>query len=320
VYCVFIDGQAGTTGLEIATRLRGRAGLVLLEIDDTTRKDRAARSALLNQADLVILCLPDTAAREAVALIDNPRTKVLDASTAHRVAPAWVYGLPEMSPGQRAAIASATRVSNPGCYPTGFILTVRPLIDAGLLTPDAALSVHAVSGYSGGGRAMIERYQANAAAGGAPLPPMSYGLGLNHKHVPEMTRYTGLAAPPIFVPAVADYYKGMLVHVPLDRRTLRGRAGAPEVHAVLAARYADEHCIDVLPLGAAQALVDGYLDPMAANDSNRVDLMVFGNDAQAIVVTRYDNLGKGASGAAIQNLNLMLGLPELDGLATRQAA
>lgn len=311
---VFIDGQAGTTGLEIAARLRARGDLALLEIDDATRKDRTARAALFNQADLVVLCLPDDAAREAVTLIDNPRTRILDASTAFRTAPDWVYGLPELDATQRERIGHATRVSNPGCYPTGFILTVRPLIDAGLLSPDVALSVHAVSGYSGGGRLMVERYQAHAAAHDTAMPPKSYGLGLNHKHVPEMTRYSGLSLAPIFAPAVADYYKGMLVHVPLDARLLRNHAGAAQVHEVLSKRYRDEACIRVWPLGATEALDDGFLNPTAANDTNRIDLMVFGNSAQTLVVSRYDNLGKGASGAAVQNLNLMLGLRELEGL------
>ncbi len=311
---VFIDGQAGTTGLEIAARLRGRGDLALLEIDDTTRKDRKARAALLNQADLVVLCLPDEAAREAVTLIDNPRTRILDASTAFRTAPDWVYGLPELDPNQRSLIRRATRVSNPGCYPTGFILTVRPLIDAGLLDANAALSVHAFSGFSGGGRPMVERYRAHAAADGPAMPPKSYGLALNHKHVPEMTRYSGLSAAPLFAPAVADYYKGMLVHVPLDARLLRSRAGAAQIHEALSKRYRDEACVRVWPLGATEALDDGFLDPTGANDTNRIDVMVFGNSAQALVVSRYDNLGKGASGAAVQNLNLMLGLRELEGL------
>ncbi len=311
---VFIDGQAGTTGIEIAARLRGRGELTLLEIDEATRKDPSARAALLNQADLVVLCLPDEAAREAVALIDNAETRVLDASTAHRVNPNWVYGLPELEPAQRDAIRSATRVTNPGCYPTGFILTVRPLIDAGLLSADSALTVHAVSGYSGGGRSMIERYEARRQNRANALPPMSYGLDLRHKHVPEMTRYAAIRNAPIFSPMVADYYKGMLVHVPLDGRMLRAGTDAKTVQRTLAERYADEPCIRVLPLGAAEALNAGYLEPMAANDTNRIDIMVFGNDTQVMVVTRYDNLGKGASGAAIQNMNLMLGLPELTGL------
>jgi N-acetyl-gamma-glutamyl-phosphate reductase len=316
VFRVFIDGQAGTTGLEIAARLRGRPDIDLLEIDDAVRKDRVRRAALLNEADAVVLCLPDDAAREAVALVTNPRTRILDASTAFRTAPGWTYGLPELVPGQRRAIAASTRVSNPGCYPTGFILTVRPLVDAGVVPPGRTLSVHAVSGYSGGGRSMIERYRSAAAQGvDAMLPPMTYGLKAPHKHLPEMQHYSGSRHIPIFTPIVAHYYKGMLVHVPLDESVLGG-AGAETVQRILAERYAGEPCIRVHPLGAPDALADGYLSPTAANDTNRLEIMVFGDAQHALVITRYDNLGKGASGAAIQNLNLMLGVAEFEGLAT----
>jgi N-acetyl-gamma-glutamyl-phosphate reductase len=315
---VFIDGQAGTTGLEIAARLRMRPDILLLEIDDEQRKDRAHRKALLNEADVVVLCLPDDAAREAVTLLDNPSTKVLDASTAHRVAPGWVYGMPELAPAQRAALRSAKYVSNPGCYPTGFILSIRPLLDAGLLRAAQPLSVHAVSGYSGGGRTMIEQYHRAEQQGLAGVQPTkTYGLTLQHKHVPEMQCYSGTAVRPLFTPSVGHYYKGMLVHIPLANEWLRDRAASPaHVHAVLQERYADEPCVNVLPLGAEDALDGGYLSPLAANDTNRVDLMVFGNDTHTLLVTRYDNLGKGASGAALQNLNLMLNIDELTGLTT----
>jgi len=315
VFRVFIDGQAGTTGIEIAARLRARRDLTLLEIDEAVRKDSTRRAEYLNDADLVILCLPDDAAREAVSLVCNPDTRVLDASTAHRVANGWTYGLPELQSGQRGEITAAKHVSNPGCYPTGFILTVRPLLDAGIVSRDRMLSVHALSGYSGGGRSMIERYRGLEARGvQGMLPPMAYGLDLNHKHVPEMHHYSGSHRPPIFSPTVAHYYKGMLVHVPLDASVLDG-VGARTVHEVLAERYASEPFVRVLPLGAADALEGGYLSPTAANDTNRVDLMVFGDDERALVTTRYDNLGKGASGAAIQNLNLMLGIDECEGLS-----
>ena len=311
---VFIDGQAGTTGLEIAGRLEGRRDLRLLVIDDALRKDTARRAALLNEADVVVLCLPDAAAREAVALIDNPRTRVLDASTAHRVVPGWTYGLPELAREQRAAIAASARVSNPGCYATGFIVAVRPLIDAGLLSPAQRLSAFALSGYSGGGRSMIERYRAAQAPGADHvLPPMTYGLDLAHKHVPEMTIHSRCARAPIFSPIVGHYYKGMLVHVPLDADDVGG-ADAAAVHETLRVRYADEPCIRVLPLGAKEALDGGYLDPTKANGTNRIDVMVFGDAERTLVVTRFDNLGKGAAGAAVQNLNLMLGASELTGL------
>jgi N-acetyl-gamma-glutamyl-phosphate reductase len=317
---VFIDGQAGTTGLEIAARLADRRDLDVLEIDPAVRKDPARRRELVNAADVVVLCLPDEAALEAVAMIDNPRTKVLDASTAHRVAPDWVYGLPELEPGQRDRIRGAMRVSNPGCYATGFILSVRPLIDAGVLSPELPLSVHGLSGYSGGGRSMIEAYRAREAEGiDALFPPRTYGLNLSHKHVPEMRKYSKTKAAPIFVPIVAQYYKGMIDHVPLFNAQLARIAHAEDVHAVLTARYADEPCVHVLPFGGESALDGGYLSPTTANDTNRIDMIVFGNETRTLIVTRYDNLGKGASGAAVQNLNLMLGLPELNGLTLKAA-
>jgi N-acetyl-gamma-glutamyl-phosphate reductase len=315
VFRVFIDGQAGTTGLEIAARLAPRSDIELLEIGAQLRKDLGRRAELLNSADLVVLCLPDDAAREAVALIENPRVKVLDASTAHRVAEGWTYGLPELTGEQRDAIRSAQRVSNPGCYPTGFVLSVRPLIEAGVLDAGLPLRVHAVSGYSGGGRAMIERYQAQPDGGERLRAPRAYGLSLAHKHVAEMQRYAGTVSRPLFAPMVGDYYKGMLVHVALFLRELRGIGSAADVHALLAERYAHEPCVDVLELNAPEALEEGaYLAPTAANDTNRIDVMVFGNDEHVLLVTRYDNLGKGASGAAVQNLNLMLGTDELTGL------
>jgi N-acetyl-gamma-glutamyl-phosphate reductase len=317
---VFIDGQAGTTGLEIAARLANRRDLDVLEIDPAVRKDPQQRRELMSSADAVVLCLPDDAALEAVALIDNPRTKVLDASTAHRVAPDWVYGLPELEPAQRDRIRSATRVSNPGCYATGFILSVRPLIDAGVLSSDVPLSAHGLSGYSGGGRSMIETYRAKEHAGlEALFPPRSYGLTLAHKHVPEMRKYSGTKAAPLFVPIVAQYYKGMIDHVPLFNAQLERIAHAEDIHELLVARYADEPCVRVLPFGGESALENGYLSPTAANNTNRIDMMVFGNETRTLIVTRYDNLGKGASGAAVQNLNLMLGLPELNGLTLEAA-
>ena len=311
---VFIDGQAGTTGLEIVGRLRARRDIDLLEIDDAHRKDPAQRRAYLNDADLVLLCLPDDAAREAVALLGNGRARVIDASTAHRVAPGWAYGLPELNAAQRASIRDGRRVSVPGCYPTGFILSVRPLIDAGILAASQPLSVHAVSGYSGGGRAMIERYHAAEACGLAGvLPTMTYGLTLAHKHVPEMHQYSGCAQRPLFSPSVGHYYKGMLVHVPIANEWMGARR-AVDVHRVLEERYAEEPCVNVLPLGAESALDGGFLSPTGANGTNRIDMMVFGNNDHTLIVARYDNLGKGASGAAVQCLNLMLGIDELHGL------
>ena len=261
-----------------------------------------------------MLCLPDAAAKEAVALLGDGAARVLDASSAHRVAPGWVYGLPELTRSQRDAIRSARRVSVPGCYPTGFILSVRPLVDAGVLSAAQPLSVHAVSGYSGGGRPMIERYREAEAVGIAGVrPPMTYGLTLQHKHVAEMHCYSGSRTRPLFTPIVGHYYKGMLVHVPLSNEWLNG-ASPSDVHALLSERYAGEPCVNVLPLGAEAALDGGFLSPIAANDTNRIDLMVFGNDTHTLLVSRYDNLGKGASGAAVQCLNLLLGVDELNGL------
>lgn len=311
---VFIDGEAGTTGLQIAEQLRHRDDLTLLRIDDAERKSRDARARLLEQADVAILCLPDDAAREAVALA-GPRCRILDASTAHRVAPDWVYGLPELAPEQRAAIAGAARVANPGCYPQGFILLVRPLIEAGLLAPDLPLRTHALSGYSGGGRVLIETYRSFDEAARERLNTRPYALGLQHKHVPEMQHFSGTTVAPLFAPMVGNYYQGMLVQVPLFASELNGAPQPEDVQGLLASRYRDEPFIRVLPPGAAGALESGYLNPTACNGTNRLELMVFGNAEQLLLVARYDNLGKGASGAAVQNLNLMIGADETAGIA-----
>ena len=307
---VFIDGQAGTTGLEILSRLGGRRDIELLTIPEGLRKDPACRRSCYGSADIVILCLPDDAAREAAELA--PGTRLIDASTAHRVADGWVYGMPELDPGTREAIRDAGCVSNPGCYPTGFILCVRPLIDAGILGRDVPLRVNAVSGYSGGGKALIARYEANDGADWRVRP---YGLHLGHKHVPEMQRYSGTRAAPLFAPMVGHFFKGILTQVPLFRAELRPGTTPEDVHGVLEARYAEEPFVRVLPLGAEDAQADGFLGATACNDTNRIELMVFGSDEHFLLCARYDNLGKGASGAAVQNLNLMLGIEETAGLA-----
>lgn len=306
---VFIDGQAGTTGLELATRLSGHAGIEVLAIDERFRKDAARRRELFEEADVVALCLPDDAARDAVALA--PHARFLDASTAHRTSQGWTYGLPELAPGQREAICTSARVSNPGCYPTGFVLSVRPLVEAGVIGPDLPLRLHAVSGYSGGGNRMIAQYQ---VCDRPELRSRAYGLGLVHKHVPEMQTYAKTDLAPLFAPSVGHYYRGMLVQVALFASELEGNAGPADVWHTLADRYRDEPFIHVHGLRPEAVLDDGFLSPTARNGTNHLDLMVFGNDEQLLIVSRYDNLGKGAAGAAVQNLNLMLGLTETTGL------
>jgi N-acetyl-gamma-glutamyl-phosphate reductase len=308
-HTIFIDGEAGTTGLEIRERLEGRRDLELVSIDPARRKDASARAELLNAADAVILCLPDDAAREAVAMIDNPTVRVIDASTAYRVDPDWTYGFAEMAPGQRERIAGATRVSNPGCYPTGFIGLMRPLVSAGIVPAGWPVTVNAVSGYSGGGKAMIAEFE----GGGAPAY-RAYGLSLKHKHVPEMTRHTGLERPVLFAPAVGAYRQGMLVEVPLHLSALPTSPSVEVIHGALVEAYAGARFVEVASLEETEAMTG--IDPEGLNGTNRMRLHVFGDRGgeQARLVALLDNLGKGASGAAVQNLNLMLGLEEGTGL------
>ncbi|URW76444.1 N-acetyl-gamma-glutamyl-phosphate reductase [Sphingomonas donggukensis] len=303
---VFIDGGAGTTGLEIVERLAGRADIDLVTLADDRRKDPAARRAALNDADFVILCLPDDAARESVALIDNDRTRVIDASTAHRTADGWAYGFPELEPSQAGIIAEAARVTNPGCYPTGFLALVRPLVRAGLIPVDWTLSVNAVSGYSGGGRQMIEAYE----GGGETSAWRGYALGLDHKHVAEMQRHARLEHPPIFTPAVVQTLRGMVVEVPLPLHAMPRRPGLDAVRETLAAAYEGSRIVRVLD--DEPALI--RIEDDAGTD--RLTLRVLGNAdrGHARLVATLDNLGKGAAGAAVQNLNVMAGFDPAAGL------
>jgi N-acetyl-gamma-glutamyl-phosphate reductase len=311
---IFIDGAAGTTGLEIRERLTGRTELSLIALSDADRKNAVARKAALNDADLVILCLPDEAAREAVSLIDNPATRVIDASTAHRVAEGWTYGFAELEPDGYARIAAAKRVSNPGCWPTGFLAIVRPLLRAGLIPADFPLTANGVSGYSGGGKSMVAEFEDKKAADYTETVSRIYGLNLSHKHIPEMQKYSGLAHPPLFEPSIGRFYRGMLVEVPLQLWALPGKPSARDIHAALARAYPERPLVKLASLEDAQAVKS--LDAEILAGSNGLTLYVFANDkaAQARVVAAFDNLGKGAGGAAVQNLNIMLGLPETTGL------
>ncbi|MFY0399905.1 MULTISPECIES: N-acetyl-gamma-glutamyl-phosphate reductase [Brevundimonas] len=308
-HTIFIDGEAGTTGLEIRERLEARGDLELMLLGDRRRNVEARREAL-NSADAVILCLPDDAAKEAVSMIENPKVRVIDASTAYRVADGWTYGFAEMDADQRAAIAASTRVSNPGCYPTGFIGLMQPLVRAGLVPADWPVTINAVSGYSGGGKAMIAEFETE----GASTAFRAYGLTLKHKHVPEMTKHAGLSRPVLFSPAVGNYRQGMLVEVPLHLSALPETPSVERLHGALAEAYEGQRFVEVAEIDETEAMTG--IEPEGLNGTNRMRLHIFGDRGgeQARLVALLDNLGKGASGAAVQNLNIMLGLDEATGL------
>jgi N-acetyl-gamma-glutamyl-phosphate reductase len=319
---VFIDGEAGTTGLQIRQRLEGRSDIAIASIDAARRKDPAARAEMLNDADAVILCLPDDAAREAVGMIRNNRTRVIDASTAHRVAEGWTYGFAEMDEGQRDAIVAAGRVSNPGCYATGAIALLRPLVEKNLIPKDWPVTINAVSGYSGGGKSLIAAFEDADSPNATRDNFRLYAMGVVQKHIEEIQAYSALSGRPLFIPSVGRFAQGMLVSIPLQLWAMPANPTLTSLHAALAEHYAGEHYVHVEPLaeteaiGLASSLDARNPEPEGLNDTNRMTLSVYGNakHQQAVLLAKLDNLGKGASGQAVQNLNLMLGLGETTGL------
>ncbi|WP_022665117.1 N-acetyl-gamma-glutamyl-phosphate reductase [Desulfospira joergensenii] len=314
MYKIFIDGQEGTTGLQIKERLEAREDIELIEIPGDKRKDIEVKREIINHSDLVILCLPDAAARESVSLAENETPRFIDASTAHRTHEDWVYGLPEMEPDHRRKIAEARFVANPGCYPTGFILAVRPLIRLGIMPKDYPATVHALSGYSGGGKKLI------AAHGSRPLEEVDriasrpYGFSLKHKHIPEMQKYAGLTHAPVFSPQVGHFYNGMLVNIPLFPHLLNRKSTPDQIRDALIRYYENEPFVRVMEGPDEDHLEGPFLSPLGCNATNRVEIFVFGHEDQILLTSRLDNLGKGASGAAVQNLNIMMGAGEDTGL------
>ncbi len=312
-YKVFVDGQEGTTGLQINEYLAQRADIEILKIDADKRKDLAERKRLINASDITFLCLPDAAAKESASLVDNPNTCIIDASTAHRVDPDWVFGLPELCPEQRAKIRASKRIANPGCHATAFILALRPLVAAGLLPAATQIAANSITGYSGGGKSMIADYEA-AASTTQLKAPRPYALALAHKHLPEMQAYTGLTVAPIFQPIVGPFYKGLAVTAYLQPGQFTRPATPADVQKIIADYYAGERFINVLPVDLEATTDGGFFNVEANNGSNRVDIAVFGNAERMLVIARLDNLGKGASGAAVQAMNVHLGVEESAGL------
>lgn len=310
---VFIDGSAGTTGLQIFERFKDRDDVEILEIAEEKRKDSAERARLINESDITFLCLPDAAAIEAAALCTDPDTRIIDASTAHRTSPDWDYGFPELSEAHREKIRNSKRVANPGCYASGFISLVYPLVQAGVLPEDYPLTAHAVSGYSGAGKKMIAVMESDEKTF-EMNSPRQYALTQAHKHLPEMQKICGLKYTPMFNPIVDDYYAGMVVSVPLISRCLTKNYTPKDIHEILSEHYAGEHFVKVMELGGAETLADGFIAANTLTGTNDMQLFVCGNDDRILLMSRLDNLGKGASGAAIQNMNIMLGIDERKGL------
>lgn len=310
---VFVDGQHGTTGLKIRERLSGRKDIEIIEIPEEKRKDAQTKSQFLNEADIVFLCLPDDAARESISLIKNDSVCVIDGSTAHRVTEGWVYGLPELKKEQRTLIQKSRRIAVPGCHAAGFILMLYPLVSRGIVSPNYPVTCHAVAGYSGGGKALISEYE-NENAPDYVRKPRPYSLALNHKHLPEMTKIPGLARPPVFAPTVVDVYNGEIVSIPLVAEHLEKRLSAADIRKLLADYYAGEQFINVMPYPADDYLKNGFLTFTDCNGTNNLEIFVFGKEDRILLTARYDNLGKGASGTAVQNMNIVLGLPESTGL------
>lgn len=313
-YKIFVDGQEGTTGLEIYQHLGSRKELEVLRINPDLRKDPGERKRMINQANIVFLCLPDDAAKESVSLVENDHTCLIDASTAHRTDPNWVYGLPELNKSQRQRIRQSRRITVPGCHATGFVAAMAPLVASGVVPPDYPASCFSITGYSGGGKKLIARYEVDLKGTDTVEAHRMYALGLRHKHLPEMACHTGLRFPPVFNPILANIYKGMVVSIPLQTALLPGSPSAHDIHKLLVERYLGECFIKVMPFGGEGALDEGYLQPMGCNNTNRLELYVFGHQSQAVVSARFDNLGKGASGAAVQCMNIRLGLDETTGL------
>jgi N-acetyl-gamma-glutamyl-phosphate reductase len=313
---IFVDGQYGTTGLKIHERLNQRNDVELLLISEEHKKDPEIRIKLMNEADIVFLCLPDQAAREALKLIINPNTRVIDSSTAFRTDDAWTYGLPELSALQRGEIESAARVSVPGCHATAFVLAINPLVQRGILPHDYPVCCHSLTGYSGGGKALIEQYETGRScdANDSLMHPQHYSLDLNHKHLPEMKKFTDLEFQPVFLPTVCNFYNGMVVTVPLVSRMLINQPSLQEIHAALTDYYQGETFVKVIPFDDTKRISQYALAPTLCNGTNNSEIFVLGNDDQILVACRLDNLGKGSSGAAIQCMNIMLGLDEGLGL------